>query len=506
MTDESRAGQAAILTTAEMYRADAAAIASGISGLELMENAGAAVAREILARFHTPKTAILCGPGNNGGDGFVIARHLQAAGCEVSVALLGEPGALKGDAAEMARRWQGSVESLAPDSGTGAELVVDALFGAGLQRDLQGVSRDVLERLDAAHVPIVAVDTPSGIDGNTGQVRGYAPIAAITVTFFRPKPGHLLLPGRLHCGVLRVVDIGIPAMVLDGIGPFCFRNGPDLWRHRFPRSGEGGHKYSRGHAVVLSGPRYRTGAARLAARAALRAGAGLVTMASDPLAAPENAAHLTAVMLDVYGDGDAAGPGFAETIGDPRRNAILLGPAAGVGTETVDKVRAALSTGKAVVLDADALTSFEADRAALFSAIKGPCIMTPHEGEFARLFDCDGSKLERCRAASAECGAVVVLKGADTVIAAPDGRAAINDNAPAYLATAGSGDVLAGMCLGLLAQGMPAFEAACAAVWMHGEAASRFGPGLIAEDLPDLLPSVLAGLSRTCCEIRATKY
>lgn len=497
MYGNSRIPRPEVLTTEEMYRADALAVECGISSLDLMETAGRSVAREILARFGRPTTTVLCGPGNNGGDGFVIARHLHEAGAKVTVSMLGDRAALKGDAATMAGRWQGPVEDLQEGSGVGAALVVDALFGAGLQRDIQGAVRKNLELLDHRNIPIVAVDMPSGIDGNSGQVRGFAPRAVLTVSFFRPKPGHLLLPGRPHCGEVRIVDIGIPTSVLGTIQPRCFRNGPELWGSLFPWPVEDGHKYSRGHAVVFSGPQFKTGAARLAARAALRAGAGLVTMASDRAAAVENAAHLTAIMQDVYDPDDPDLSDDFIVTSDPRRNAVLLGPGAGVSATTASRVKTELEKGKAVVLDADALTSFQDHPEALFDAIKGECILTPHDGEFARLFATDGSKLDRCRAAAAESGAVVLLKGADTVIAAPDGRAAINDNASPYLATAGAGDVLAGICLGLLAQHVPAFEAACMAAWLHGDAAWRFGPGLIAEDLPDMLPSVFAGLSRT---------
>lgn len=485
-----------VLTTEEMYRADALAVENGVSSLDLMETAGRCVAEEILTRFDRPVATVLCGPGNNGGDGFVIARHLQQAGSDVTVAMLGDRAALKGDAAVMAKRWEGSLEPLREGCGAAADVVVDALFGAGLRRDIQGDVCATLRFLEDTGVPIVAVDMPSGIDGNTGQVRGFAPKAALTVSFFRPKPGHLLLPGRLHCGELRIVDIGIPEKVLDSIRPQCFHNNPELWTSLFPRPLEDGHKYSRGHAVVLSGPRHKTGAARLAARAALRSGAGLVTIGSHVDAAAENAGQITSIMLHAYGPEEYDTPGFPDVIGDPRRNAVLLGPAAGVGAETAKNVQAAFELEKAVVLDADALTSFQDRPESLFKAIRGECILTPHDGEFARLFAVDGSKLERCRAAAALSGAVVLLKGSDTVIAAPDGRAAINNNAPAHLATAGAGDVLAGICVGLLAQHVPAFEAACMAAWMHGDAARRFGPGLIAEDLPEVLPSVIAGLSR----------
>lgn len=481
-----------LLSVAEMYAADRAAMAGGVSGLTLMEAAGKGVAEEILERFGSQPAAVLCGPGNNGGDGFVIARHLRAAGVPVRLALLGDKARLKGDAAAMAKRWRGQVRPMSPDLLDDATLVVDAIFGAGLTRDVDGEARDVLAAAEARGLPGVAVDVPSGVHGDSGAICGYALPAAMTVTFFRRKPGHLLLPGRRYCGEVRVIDIGIPPAVLNDIGPQTWENTPRLWGTRFPRPRDDGHKYGRGHAVVASGPKGKSGAARLAARAALRAGAGLVTVLAPTSAMAENAAQLTAVMLAEIKGAD----GFADAIADRRRNAILIGPGNGVTAATRRHVLAALKTRRACVLDADALTVFARAPRTLFKAVRGPCLMTPHEGEFARLFDVDGGKLARARAAARASGAVVLLKGPDTVIAAPDGRAAINANAPPTLATAGAGDVLAGIALGLMAQGMDAFDAGCAAAWLHGDAARRFGPGLIAEDLSEILPAALADLPR----------
>jgi len=473
-----------------MYAADRAAMAAGISGEVLMEAAGEGVAKAILQRFGAQPTAILCGPGNNGGDGFVIARHLRKAGGKVRLALLGDSAKLKGDAAAMAKRWRGKVFPLDVEVLDGAALVVDAIFGAGLARAISGPARAVLRAAEVRGLPITAVDTPSGVQGDSGQVLGYAPQAAMTVTFFRPKTGHLLYSGRGLCGELRVVDIGIPPTVLEEIRPSVWLNGPDIWLPSWPPLRAEGHKYSRGHAVVLSGAAGKTGAARLAAGAALRVGAGLVTMASPKGAVAENAAHLTAVMIDPWRDSAE----FRRLLSDPRRNAVCLGPGAGSGKQLRDNVLAALAAKKAVVLDADAITAFAKARKGLFRKLHDNCILTPHQGEFGRLFDGGGDKLHRTRQAAAACGAVVLFKGPDTVIAAPDGRAVINTNAPPSLATAGSGDVLAGFCVGLLAQGVPAFEAAAAACWLHGAAAESFGPGLTAEDLAPALPAVLAGL------------
>jgi hydroxyethylthiazole kinase-like uncharacterized protein yjeF len=320
--------------------------------------------------------------------------------------------------------------------------------------------------------------------------------ASETVTFFRRKPGHVLLPGRLHCGPVEVADIGIPAGVLGDIAPRIFANAPSLWADQFPVPQPGGHKYRRGHAVVVSGDQSHTGAARLAARGALRAGAGLVTLASPREALAVNAAASLAVMVRPV-DGAAELSGL---LADERLNTVVLGPGGGVGAPMRDMVLAALAGNRAIVLDADALTSFADTPDPLFAAIKArgsaPTVLTPHEGEFARLFNSaaqaadNASKCDRARVASEASGAVVLLKGSDTVVAEPGGRASITENAPPWLATAGSGDVLAGFIAGLLAQGMPAFAAASAATWLHGETGSEAGPGLIAEDLPDALRTV----------------
>lgn len=489
-----------LLTTAEMAEADRMTIAGGTSGIVLMENAGRAVADRVCAVLQGRRVVVVAGPGNNGGDGFVAARILAERGHDVRVAFVGDRTRLKGDAALAAATWKGQVDPAASAALAGGGLViVDALFGAGLDRAVEGGPRAMIEAINAANTTVVAVDLPSGVNGNTGNVMGVAVNATDTVTFFRPKPGHMLLPGRLHCGALTVADIGIRGGVLAAIKPTAIVNWPELWRDAFPVPKADGHKYGRGHAVIVSGGLSTTGAARLAARAALRAGAGLATLASPREALNVNAAASLAVMVRPV-DGAAE---LAAFLADKRHNAVVLGPGGGVGHELRAQVMAALGSDAAVVLDADAITSFAAAPADLFAVIQkraAPVILTPHDGEFDRLFGSLNkdaklnSKLERARAAARLSGAVVLLKGPDTVVAAPDGRAAIAGNAPPYLATAGSGDVLAGMIAGLLAQRMPAFEAASAAVWLHGEAANDFGPGLISEDLPEALPAVLRRL------------
>lgn len=493
-----------LLTTAEMGECDRLAIAGGTPGIVLMENAGRAVA-DAVARRDPPgsRVVVVAGPGNNGGDGFVAARLLAGRGYRVELLPVGAVDALKGDAAEAARRWAGPVLPAAPERLDGAHVVVDALFGAGLARPVDGLARLMIEATNAAAArgaTVVAVDLPSGINGTTGAVMGVAVQASESVTFFRAKPGHWLLPGRLHCGRLTIADIGIPDAVLETVRPRCILVGPATVRENLPVPSLLGHKYSRGHAVVVSGAASTTGAARLAARAALRAGAGLVTLASPSDALAVNATTNLAVMVRAV-DGAAA---LADLLEDRRFNAVALGPGLGVGPATRDLVAAALAGQRSVVLDADALTSFADAPEELFAAVRGrraaATIMTPHEGEFSRLFsNLDdiheaASKLERTRAAARRSGAVVLLKGADTVIADLDGRAAINANAPAHLATAGAGDVLTGLVVGLCAQGVGAFEAATAAAWLHGEAARKVGPGLIAEDLSEAMPSVYARL------------
>jgi hydroxyethylthiazole kinase-like uncharacterized protein yjeF len=354
----------------------------------------------------------------------------------------------------------------------------------------------LIEAMNASGATILAVDLASGINGTTGAVMGAAVKATRTVTFFRRKIGHLLLPGRIHCGPVEVADIGIRPDVLGRIRPRAVENAPERWGAGFPTPRIDGHKYNRGHAVVVSGGAITTGATRLAARGALRAGAGLVTIATPREALPIQAAANTAVMVRPV---DGAGP-LQAFLADRRFNAVILGPGGGVGPALREQVLVALDGARAVVLDADALTSFADDAQPLFAAIAArggaATVLTPHEGEFTRLFgkhmeDTESkSKLEKVMTAAGTAGAVVVLKGPDTVIAHPDGRAAINANAPPWLATAGTGDVLAGLIAGLLAQGMPAFEAASAAVWLHGEAANEAGPGMISEDLPEALPAV----------------
>jgi len=467
---------AALLTTREMYRADAAAIASGISGPQLMEAAGGAVADEARRRWSPRPVVVLCGPGNNGGDGFVAARLLAETGWPVRVALLGARERLKGDAAWAASIWTGPLEPLDPKVLAGAELVIDAIFGAGLDRAVEGPARATIEALAASGAPVVAVDVPSGVSGDTGMVLGAAAPARATVTFFRKKPGHLLQPGRGLCGETVVADIGIPAAVLTEIAPATVENGPGLWRAALPAPGPSDHKYTRGHVVVIGGE--MTGAARLAATAAARIGAGMVSVLAPAEALPMLAALPAAIIVAAR----PKAPALGEWLRQRKAAAVLIGPGLGRTREARAYVNACLASGLPAVLDADALTAFTEYAEGL--ARRAPTVLTPHAGEFARVFGAvEGDRLAAARAAAGATGAVLVAKASDTIVADPAGRAAINGNAPPWLASAGTGDVLAGMILGLLGQGMPAFEAAAAAVWLHGERAAARGQNLIADDL-----------------------
>lgn len=484
----------AILSNAEMAAADRATIDSGAySGPALMENAGAAVAAAAMARFAgAARVHVVCGPGNNGGDGYVAARILAERGVVVRLYALKAPRP-DSDAEWAARRWAGTVETLDALVPHAGDLVIDALFGAGFSGGLPDPVKAVLGRCRDVGCPVLAVDLPSGVNGDTGE--GEDAIACpATVTFYRNKPGHLLFPGRALCGVIETADIGVRAAAT----PQTWQNGPALWT--LPRHRADTHKYARGAVAVLSGPRHGTGAARLSAMGAQRSGPGAVTILGHPDALDIHAAHVTSIMLRPLSDDPLAALQALKGLG-----AVVLGPGLGDFALARRLAPAILTETEAMlVLDADGISAFANDPSPLFEAARTGgaerLVLTPHAGEFARLFpdiaDGDGGKLAKARQAADRSGGIVLFKGADTVIAAPDGRAAINANATAALATAGSGDVLAGIIAGLAAQSMPAFEAACAAVWLHGEAGRRAGSHAIAEDIAGALPAVFGEIGR----------
>ncbi|MGA0600758.1 NAD(P)H-hydrate dehydratase [Caulobacter sp. KR2-114] len=474
-----------ILTVAEMTAGDKAAIAAGTPGTQLMERAGRAVTQAILERFSPRRTVVLCGPGNNGGDGYVVARMLAEHGWDVSVQVAAPPKSA--DAIAAAARWTGPV-GLLNAAAANAELVVDAIFGAGLDRPLTAEIQRLARASERWAHKVVAVDTPSGLSGDTGRKVGEECFhAALTVTFHRRKPGHVLQPGLSYCGEVAVADIGLgetPAQLWE--------NTPDLWLARFPWPAVNAHKHARGRMIVVSGEPWSTGAARLAARSGLRVGAGLVTLLSPPEALRVNAAHLEAVMLKPFETELELEAAASDA------EAVVIGPAAGVNEATLGNVLGLARTGAALVLDADALTVFRNDPGELFSALDRDDVLTPHVGEFERIFPgmlkAAPERISAARSAARRAQATVLLKGPDTVVASPDGRAAVNLNGTPWLATAGSGDVLAGLIGGLIAQGMESFEAACAGAWIHAQAGAAVGPGLISEDLPGKVPEVLKDL------------
>jgi hydroxyethylthiazole kinase-like uncharacterized protein yjeF len=475
-----------ILTPQEMTAVDAAAARSGMDSFALMTGAGAAVAAAALRHFPGAlRFVVLCGPGNNGGDGYVAARFLADAGAVLDVFHLGEPERLSGDAGRARAEWGNGSAPLVSYRPVNGDIVIDALFGAGLSREVPPEAASVIAAVEVAGVPVLAIDLPSGLDGETGEVLGTAFRAGHTVTFMTRKPGHLLMPGRDLCGVLEVVDIGIPGRIVRAHATSRIgENTRAQWAHLMPSARLETHKYKRGHLVVFSGDAGKTGAARMSAASGLKAGAGLVTIAAAQDALGDNSAHLTAVMLHRIDDVAS----LRDWLGDERLQAFVLGPGFGIGEKARDY--AAALSDRHLVLDADGITSFREKPQDLFDLFAGTprLVLTPHDGEFARLFPdiaADGGlgKVGKAKAAAKRANAAIVLKGADTVIASPDGRALINTNAPVWLATAGSGDVLAGIIGAHLAQGLPVFEAAAAGVYLHGLAGQRAGKGLTAEDL-----------------------
>ena len=492
-----------LVTAAQMKESESLAFASGLDSFIAMQRAGEAVIAAIIAGWSPRPTLVLCGPGNNGGDGYIVAAGLRRAGWPVSVLASAAPTTV--DARRAAQVWTetggigASAQNVDPAWPSTSGLIVDALFGIGLTRAIAGPAADLIDRANRSGAPIVAIDIASGVDADRGETLGRAIQAALTVTFAWAKPGHLLLPGRQHAGQVQIADIGLPVEPAAA-GLQLWRNEPSWWRDRVPVPDATAHKFSRGHLIAVGGG-VMTGAIRLGVRAARRVGTGLVTVLAPASAVPIYTADQPGIIVRARPDGSAEQPAKGElslttVLEDRRISTVLIGSGLSAGHETTELLRTALGNGRPLVIDGGGLDALAALLADTGTLAPGTRILTPHEGEFRRLCPdlTEGSKVERALAAARRFGAVVILKGADTVIAAPDNQAAINGAAPAYLATAGSGDVLAGIAAGLLAQGMAAFPAACAAVWLHAEAARLFGPGLIAEDLPDLLPTALAGL------------
>jgi hydroxyethylthiazole kinase-like uncharacterized protein yjeF len=487
-----------IISVAQMRAIDEGAAGAGVPTIALMENAGRAVAEAIVQRFSPRATAVLCGPGANGGDGWVVARTLRALGWRVWVETLVPRDQLKGDAATAAAEWSGETFAIGEDNPM-PELFVDALFGAGLSRPLEGEAARLAKALAGAPERVVAVDVPSGLDGDTGEARGdFCFRAGLTVTFVRKKSAHVLMPGRAFCGEVVVAEIGAPEEIIAKQDVRLWENDPSLWRLPWPDPEA--HKHSRGHAIVASGGQARTGAARLTARGALRAGAGLVTVLSPPKAIAENAAQLTAIMVREAKDET----GYAEAARTAQ--CLAIGPAFGTGDTHYKLLCAAIEAHPRcpLVLDADALTLLSP----ITHGFTERDVMTPHVGEFRRAFpgiySSSETRIDAARAAAAYARCVMLFKGPDTVIAAPDGRAIVNTTGTPFLATAGAGDVLAGLIAGFIAQGMGSFEAAAAGAWLHGRAGEQIGPGLAAEDISEQIPVVLNALAPSNLRRRGT--
>lgn len=494
-----------LLTPKQMALADSMTIQSGISGIELMQNAGDVLYDAFCGHFQDAgNVLIVCGLGNNGGDGFVLAERISKSGCKVSVCIIGDISHIDGDARLALDLLPASVPQIIKPEWDQYDLIVDGLFGAGLARDLTGPYAEAVLAINNSPAKVLAIDLPSGINGETGHISGCAVEANVTATFFRKKPGHILFPGHAHCGHVIVGQIGIADDVLEDIAPNIFYNAPELWSALLPTPQLMGHKYSRGHTLAISGPIEKSGAIRLAANAALRIGSGLVTIAAPTDTLHAHAARTDVLMLAPMDSTEQ----LKDHLRDPRINSICIGPGLDPDENTRQLVLTILEHSASVVLDAGALSAFTEYAQVLHDAISNrtaPAILTPHDGEFNRIFPAlkpTLSKLEKARIAAHMVGATIILKGPDTVIAnadreSADGRTAISDNGSPWLATAGSGDVLSGMISGLLAQGMPAFEAASAAVWFHSEASQIIGPGLISSDLDQGLKTALVNYHRS---------
>lgn len=486
-----------ILSITQMKQAEDASLSGRTSSYTLMQRAGRAVADIVRERYEKQPVMVLCGSGNNGGDGFIAASELKRKKWDVTVACKLEAEYLEGDVARAAEEWGDDFETLdkvkLPEDG----IIIDAIFGTGLEREITGDAQEVLFALQRSSCSVVAVDFPSGVYADSGDCQPCTPQADLTVTFFRKKMGHILLPGRVACGDIIVSDIGMKDDVLDEIeGEIVHENDPSLgWQEDASTKAFWTHKYHHGHIAVLGG-KVLTGATVLTSLSALRIGAGLVTIAAHPDVVNVYRMASPSLMVEPLQEMARFKDHYAK---DDRRNVLLIGPGAGLENEGALKkiVFDATASERICVLDADALSVFENDTRTFYKSLHKSCILTPHEGEFERIFPgLQGSKVDRALEASRKTGAIIVLKGADTVVASPNGKAVINTTGCGWMATAGTGDVLAGMIAGLVARKvLNLFDATCAAVWMHGKASELAGPGMISEDLSSHIPSVLALLN-----------
>ncbi len=482
-----------VFSTATCYQADRAAIDRGRLGVDLMEAAGSGIAEQIFSEFSPCPVQVFCGPGANGGDGYVVARHLYEAGWPVFLTVCAKTVPAT-DADKMEQALPSGVSITGTEISCNIGLIVDCIFGAGLKRPISGELAELVNHINAHPAKVVSADLPSGIFGDNGKVSPPAIKADMTVTFECLKPAHVLEPARSQCGKIKVIAIGFPDGLLDNFDPVAIVNQRNLWPE-IPKAPEAvTHKHSRGRLLVMCGGALHTGAARLAARAGLRIGAGWVTLAGSKKSMQVCAAHETSVVLLARDRGEPV----SSLLQAQNPDCIIIGPAGGVGKDMRRDVLELLAHNKPTVLDADALSSFADDPDTLFDACHSNTVLLPHEGEFARLFGQLGSefgnKIERVQAAARLAGCTLLLKGADSVMATASGRIVVNTHTSGWLASLGSGDVLAGMVAGLMAQGHRGFEALCAAVWMHGELGRRLGPGLIAEDLPKAIPLILRDL------------
>ena len=488
-----------LFTSKEVKNLDELSVKHGVSLSKLMENAGNASFQVIVDRIipdlsnFNNRITVLCGPGNNGGDGFVIAKKLIEKNFDVKVCSPFNKNSFNSTALEKLEISNFDLLEVSQDLFKNSDLIIDALFGIGLNRDIDKKLIDLIDLINKEKNYVVSIDIPSGLVTDTGEKKPTSINADHTITFQSPKPCHFLLPGKINTGELSVVDIGVPEQIFEGVkkSSNIFLNTSDLWKNYFPWPKEYDHKYSRGHLLVQSGDQFSTGASRLASLSALRIGAGVVTLASSDEAALINASHLTSVMVKNISNIS----NFINFAKNRKVTSLLIGPGCGVTDYTKKLSLNVIELGLPVVLDADALSVFKNDPDELFSSIKkynDRVILTPHEGEFNRIFkDRKGSKLSAASDAAKLSGATIIYKGNDTVISNPDGLLAISDKSSPFLATAGSGDILAGICAGLLSQGMNSFFAACAGQWFHKKIGEIPRPGMIADDMPAIIENFL---------------